>query len=133
MCITEVYLYRKIHFVTWKLYLNLTQIYWNLRWKFQGVKISQFLKFMPKVVATRIQTLNNSPLLPDLGRERLVVQTEAVRRNKEHSVIELKTSTNGITIYFHSLSSHFTQLLFYYLCPALLWRMQRTSIVQIKN
>jgi hypothetical protein len=91
------------------------------------------LKFVPKVEVIRIEALINSPVLPDLHRERLVVQTEAVRRNKGHSVTELKTAANGVTIHLHRLNSHFTQLFFYYLCPAQLRRMQRTSIVQIKN
>jgi len=56
------------------------------------------LKFFPKVETTRFEAWINSPFLPDFHRQMLVVQTEAVRKNKGHFVTEYKTPVNGVTI-----------------------------------
>ena len=81
---------------------------------------------MPKVETTGIEVWINSTLLPDFHRQMLVVQTEAMRKNKRHSVTELKTPVNGATIWLQSFN--FSQLHFYLFCPAQLRRMQRASI-----
>jgi len=68
---------------------------------------------MPAVEATRFEAWINSPFFPDFHSQRLVVQTEAVRKNKGHSVTELKTPVKSVTIYLHIFNSYFSQMHFY--------------------
>ena len=68
---------------------------------------------MTKVEATKIEAWINSQFLPDFHCQKLVLKTEAVRKNKGHLVTELKTPVNGVTTYLHIFNPHFTQLHFY--------------------